>query len=377
MFLNHQTFWGIFFSAPKKSSDFCETFEGLLLGVDCAGGRFWLVADLEAGIRFFCTFVFVLGGKKLIRKGMMMKKMLVFLGVGVLIFCSCAIRITEKAVIAGQERVPYDSVRIGRYAAGAGSEALAEAVRSLPNRRQNVFYGDDSLTVVREYLAVNDSVTLEYFVFSPLRVTQTAYVFTGYGALNVGIFPSLMELSKRREVRVICLSYSGYGLSTGQFSVNGQFEYNQAFYDRLKGGNVGRVSVLGYSMGSIYASALAADNALDQLVLLAPISDVPDFLKQMKKNGMRGKYRLLKPFIKLKLDRSLAQISNVEKVQHFEGDLLIFHARDDGTLPFMMAEKLYQSSISEHKKLLLVDAGGHGAAFRDGNWGEIMDLGWR
>jgi pimeloyl-ACP methyl ester carboxylesterase len=289
-----------------------------------------------------------------------------------LTFASCAIRITERTALGGQTRVPYDSIRINRYAAEAGDRDLAEAIRSLPNQKKNVFYSSDSLTVIRDYLNINDSVTLEYFVLSPLRPTQTVYAFSGYGALSVGLFPSLMELSKSREVRVICLSYSGYGLSTGRFSIGKQFDYNQFFYDRLKQDNIGRVSVLGYSMGSIYASALAADNALDQLVLLAPISDARDFAKQMKKQGMRGGYSLLRPFVQLKPDSGLLRISNVAQLQRFEGDVFIFHAKDDRTLPFEMSEKLYRSGVSREKKLMLVDEGGHGAPFMNPNWEEVM-----
>jgi pimeloyl-ACP methyl ester carboxylesterase len=237
-----------------------------------------------------------------------------------------------------------------------------------------VFYSDDSLTVVRNYLAVNDSVTLEYFVFSPPGPRRTAYVFSGYGALSVGLFPSLMELAKRREARVICLSYSGYGLSTGQFSIRKQFDYNQFFYDRMKGENVGRVTAIGYSMGSVYAAALAADNALDQLVLLAPISDAADFLEQMRRQGMRGKYALLRPFVRLKVERDLMRISNVLQLQRFEGEVFIFHAKDDRTLPFGMSEKLYRSSISTKKELVLVEEGGHGAAFLKENWERVLEM---
>jgi pimeloyl-ACP methyl ester carboxylesterase len=294
-------------------------------------------------------------------------------GITLLMFTSCAIRISEKAALGGQTQVRYDSLHINRYTAGVEDNDWLEAIRSLPNHKKNVFYSSDSLTVVREYLHVNDSITLEYFVISPLRPTQTVYAFSGYGALSVGLFPSLMELSKSRDAKVICLSYSGYGLSTGHFSIQQQFDYNQFFYNRLKQDNIGRVSALGYSMGSIYASALAADNALDQLVLLAPISDAADFAKQMKKQGMRGGYSLLRPFVQLRLDSKLQRISNVAQLQRFAGKVFIFHAKDDRTLPFSMSEKLYRWSVSKEKRLVLVDEGGHGAPFVRENWREIRD----
>lgn len=304
--------------------------------------------------------------KKLIRLSFILSALCVIIN-------SCTYRITEQSVIGKYTTVPYDSARISRYIKNLTDSNLIASMQNLSNTKINVFYKGDSLTVIRDYLPVNDSITLEYFTFLPQIITQTIYVFSGYGALNVGLFPSLMMLAKADNAKIISLCYSGYGNSSGSFSVLRQFEYNQQFFNLLSNTYTGKISVMGYSMGSLYATRLAVDNEIDNLFLLAPISDSYDMAKKAK-NDANGIYMAVMPFVKLQYDADLQQISNVEQLMKYKGKVAIFHAKDDRTLPFSMSEKLYESSISANKSLTLYETGDHGAPFDNDNWKKIIEM---
>jgi esterase/lipase len=136
----------------------------------------------------------------------------------------------------------------------------------------------------------------------------------------------------------------------------------------------GRLTVMGYSLGSVFATDIAVNNNVGQLILLSPVSDVADMLKHYKRAFLSGVKVVLRPFIDLTAKDYLLAISNLEKIKHFPNKLLIFHAKDDADLPYKMGKKLYENALSEKKQFVSVRKGGHAAAFEHQNLLKVV--GW-
>jgi len=224
----------------------------------------------------------------------------------------------------------------------------------------------------RQFLVVNDTITLEYFIFEPKHIKKRGIYFLGNGTSILNVAEKLFELSAGTSSKIFVLNYRGSGKSKGTPSFRTQFIDNQTFITSIEVKERETLQFcVGYSLGSIFATYSAVENNIGHLYLLSPFSNSQQLFKYAKKQNTKGLKALLRPFIKVTADDYLSGISNIEKIQNYNGKLVVFHGTKDYILPYTMGESLYRSYNSENKEFIPLIDGGHGAAFESNNW-EIL-----
>lgn len=196
--------------------------------------------------------------------------------------------------------------------------------------------------------------------------------FLGNGSSILYSYKELERLSVETESKVYVLNYRGYGKSEGVPSFKTVFEDNNSFFKFIKSTGDNINFVIGYSLGSIFATYLATDNKIDNLILLAPFSCADDMFALIKNKNTKGIKSIARPLVKLTAPDYLLKLSNTEKIAAYNGFLVISHAVDDKSLPFDMGKKLYQSCPSLQKEFIEIDNGGHNAPFKDIYWEQII-----
>lgn len=183
----------------------------------------------------------------------------------------------------------------------------------------------------------------------------------------------LIALAKQTNSKIYILNYRGYGKSDGIPSFKTQFNDNKHFFDEIIRAESKVNYVIGYSLGSIFASRLATENNIPNLYLLSPFSNAKTLLAYQKKAFTRGPKIVLRPFLKLKTEEHLLSISNTEQVQKFKGNLVIMQGTSDKVLPYSMGVSLYENAITPSKKIYPLKNGEHNAPFKKENWNIIIN----
>ncbi|MEW5676153.1 alpha/beta fold hydrolase [Flavobacterium enshiense] len=232
---------------------------------------------------------------------------------------------------------------------------------------------NETITVNRDFFKPNDSITLEYFEFVPENYKKSGFFFLGNGSTILRVFDDLEKLARATQTKIYVLNYRGYGKSEGEPSFKTVFSDNQHFLNFVQK-KQGKINVaIGYSLGTVSATYLSADNKIPELILLAPISNAKETVAVIKKRQTRGIGIVLRPFIKLKMPDYLSDLSNNDKIKSYKGKVIIMHAKDDETLPYAMGVSVYNNVTSPDKEFISLEGGGHKAPFDQANWNTIIE----
>jgi len=171
----------------------------------------------------------------------------------------------------------------------------------------------------------------------------------------------LTEWAARYNVSVVYIDYRGYGASSGAPSL-GQLPADAlSVYDRTQ---VMRrdvpTFVMGFAIGSIPATYLAARRPVAGLVLVAPVSSLDDeSLYRPKKDGEPWYIAHFMPTVKTKPGFEIPDDSKpVLQIRQVSAPLLLIHGEADGTVPPQCGRQVYESAKGE-KELLMVPKVGH------------------
>ncbi|WP_300566055.1 alpha/beta hydrolase [Flavobacterium sp.] len=293
-------------------------------------------------------------------------------------FVSCkTIEVTEKWAFKESK---YEFNRFNNYINNsdyntARKESLSKILTNITQTDTTEIINESAFNLKRSFFKPNDSIRLEYFEFIPKNYTKTGLFFLGNGSSILKVCEKLEELSIKTATKIYVLNYRGYGKSDGTPSFKTQFTDNTNFLNFVtKKDDMKPKLAIGYSLGSISATYLAVDNNLKELYLLAPLSNAKEavsFLKKQKTTGIKSVFR---PFIKITTEAHLLKISNTEKIENYNGKLVIAHAKDDDVLPYEMSKSLYEANHSTDKKLITLEKGGHAAPVYSDNWNTIIDI---
>ncbi len=244
------------------------------------------------------------------------------------------------------------------------------------NTEDSIVYDSDSVKIKRDFVAVNDTITTEYFTYIPSFYKQTIVFFIGNNSRHTSYTDVLSNLAVATKSKIISWNYRGYGKSSGVLSFKTQFEDNKTIFEKIGSREGDKPLILmGYSLGSVFACDLAVKEQIDKLVLLAPLSSVDDWLAYNKDCIMSGWKLILRPFVALKAKQGeeyVMKINNIDKMAMFNKDLLIVQAKDDTMLPYFMGQKLYKESESKHKQFITLENGDHEAPLANENIGKIV-----
>jgi esterase/lipase len=250
-------------------------------------------------------------------------------------------------------------------------KALLYAVDKVINK-DDVFIGAKNGVELQRNFLTNNNAKMEYFVFKPKNADKVGVYFLGNGSNIFNFTDNLFELSDKTNSKIYVLNYRGYGKSDGTPSFKTQFDDDNYFYNYIKKNENKIDYVVGYSLGSIFATYLTVDNNIKELFLLSPFSDTKDYFDHFKNQNMKGAKSLAKSFVRIKADDYLMKISNVEKIKNYKGKLVVFHGTQDNMLPYSMGKKLIDNSVSTNKKMYTIPQGNHGSAFNKENWENLV-----
>lgn len=199
-----------------------------------------------------------------------------------------------------------------------------------------------------------DSVSLNSWFLLRDDAEATVLYFGGNGFLMVKSRP-LIEAYATMPVNLILFDYRGYGLSSGEPSVEGIQTDARAIFDAVQELAEERITPLfvhGHSMGSFLSGYIADREDVTGYILESPISEVNSWTKNLVP-------WLLRPFIRFDIESSIASQDNLKRVSTVDHPLLIIGGSDDDITPFSMAEELLAASASTQKELVKIEGGTH------------------
>lgn len=147
---------------------------------------------------------------------------------------------------------------------------------------------------------------------------------------------------------VFILDYRGYGKSEGEIKSQDEiFQDNQVIYNTLKKKyNEEKITILGYSIGTGFASKLASDNNPKRLILQAPYYSLTDLMKNT--------YSILPTFIlRYKLETN-------EYLKKCKMPITLFHGDNDEVIYYNSSVKLNEAFKTQTTLITLKNQGHNG-----------------
>ncbi|GEM56310.1 alpha/beta hydrolase [Flavobacterium branchiophilum NBRC 15030 = ATCC 35035] len=290
-------------------------------------------------------------------------------------FASCkTIKVSEKSAFQESKyklEASSSYIKLSNKSENEKNTAI-QALNKVIETQDTLIFNINEVELLRNFIN-HDNIKMEYFVFKPKNIQKIGVYFLGNTTNILNVTDYLIELSAQTNAKIYVLHYRGYGKSEGTPSFKSQFDDNNYFFKTLLASNQQIDFVLGYSLGSVFATYAAIDNNIHNIFLLSPFSETKDYFTHFKNQSMKGGKSLLKPFVKITADDYLLNISNINKLKSFKGKLVIFHGKSDNILPYTMGKKIYNSYISNTKKLYTIEGGNHSAAFQQDQWEQLIN----
>lgn len=215
-------------------------------------------------------------------------------------------------------------------------------------------FSNTTFSLENRTIDTDDGEQLDAWFLTRDDAMATVLYFGGNGFLMVKSRP-LIETYSEIPVNFVLFDYRGYGLSSGEPSVEGIKRDARTIFTEvqaLANESSHPVFIHGHSMGSFLSTYITEQNKVAGYVLESPITEVNSWTKKLVP-------WLLRPFIRFDINDQIASQNNVERVQSIEYPLLILGGSDDDITPFDMAQELYSISISAEKSIVEIDGGTH------------------
>ena len=229
-------------------------------------------------------------------------------------------------------------------------------------------FSSQNLTLSNKTIETDDGITLNAWHLTRDDAQATVLYFGGNGFLMVKSRP-LIEAYSNMPVNIILFDYRGYGLSSGEPSVEGIQTDARTMYrhaDALSDSLSIPLYIHGHSMGSFLSTYTAKREDVAGYILESPVSEVSGWTKKLVP-------WLLRPFVRFDIDSNIASQNNLERVATITSPLLVIGGTEDNITPFEMAEDLYKASASSDKKLVSIEGGNHNDLPYFGNYATSIE----
>lgn len=206
---------------------------------------------------------------------------------------------------------------------------------------------DAGLTGAEELrLATNDGETLVAWHAPPTDGRPLILYFHGNGGALVDRVPRFRALMAK-GYGLLAIAYRGYGGSTGAPTQDGLMRDGEAAYReaRVRGYEGRRIVLVGESLGSGVATALAATHEAAALVLDSPFSSAVDVAE--------ARFGLF-PVRWLMVDQFRSDLA----IRDVRVPVLVAHGDQDGVIPINLAQRLFDLA-NQPKTFLHVPGGAH------------------
>ncbi len=227
-----------------------------------------------------------------------------------------------------------------------GLAAFQRRLQYFPDRRltdlaQTGMCGGEELR-----LSTPDRETLVAWFFPAKDGLPLILYFHGNAGALVDRVPRFRMLTAR-GYGLLAVSFRGYGGSTGSPTQSGLMQDGEAAYRevRARGYDGDRIVILGASLGTGVAIALAVSHEAAALVLEAPYLSALD---------VASTHYPFFPVRRLMLDRFRSDLA----IGHVHVPVLMVHGEEDDVIPISSAKRLFELA-NEPKTFASVPGGGH------------------
>lgn len=221
-------------------------------------------------------------------------------------------------------------------------ERLIFQVEKLPKDFKYTF----KLPFEEHFLKMKDGAEINVLHFKNAESKGLILYFHG----NAGSLERWGEVIKplvEKKYELLIMDYRGYGKSTGVLGPRKMLSDAEEVYEFAKQFSEEKDIILyGRSLGSAFASYLAGKKNPKLLVLETPfysLRDVVKYVAPMYPSKVLLKYRF----------------NNRIALKKATCPIYIFHGTDDLVVPYVSAEKLYQSLNPEQAQFTVIESGGH------------------
>lgn len=253
----------------------------------------------------------------------------------------------------------------------AAAVALAASACTLTVTEQMVLpatrYGFDPLTdeVRRRNVVVQvaPDVTLRGWYLEKERAERVVLYFYGNGQHMLAAEPDIYGIAQHLEANVLCLDYRGYGFSGGQPSLEHAGQDALAAFDRLQALNRAGLPalVMGWSLGTGYATYVAANRDTAGAILLAPMTTAEEVAAHW--NDRLPWFADI--FFSFDVSPALRDLESQpgKVIDRVTEPLLVIHGTEDPVLPYDQGKALYERAPSRPKHLCTLEGVDHGLSF--------------
>jgi alpha-beta hydrolase superfamily lysophospholipase len=147
---------------------------------------------------------------------------------------------------------------------------------------------------------------------------------------------------------LLVMDYRTYGKSTGKLSEENLFNDAQLFYDFVKDRfPEDEIILYGRSLGSAFATRLAAENNPKMLILESPFYSL--------KSVAKSRFPILPVGLLIRY-----HFDNNKYIKNVNSRTVIFHGTSDNVVPFKSGKKLYEAASPKNgKHFVEITGGGH------------------
>ncbi len=199
-----------------------------------------------------------------------------------------------------------------------------------------------------------DGARINAWYLARPQARATVLLFGG-NAFALARSRGFVEAITRHPVSLFMIDYRGYGRSEGTPTVAAFKADALAAYDALRGrfaADPSRLIVHGHSLGSFAATLVASARPVAALVLQNPATNARDAVRAAVPWYAR-------PFVRLEISPALLAESNLDRIAAVRVPTLVAGGTGDRITSPAMARALYAACPSPHKRLLIVQGGGH------------------
>lgn len=204
-------------------------------------------------------------------------------------------------------------------------------------------------------LKSNDNKALLNGIFLDNEKSQNViFIIQGNGMkISQGGIKMIKQLTQL-NTDIVMFDRRGLGSSNGQANIKNLISDASQQYNFIKNQLAPQnIIVHGYSLGSFIAAKLSKTKDIDALILQGSATNVHDWLDEKMP-------WYTKLFVTVKIEDEFNTIDNQDIVKnHYSGPLLIIGAHEDEQVPGVLSQKLYESSQSKNKKLIMVENSNH------------------
>ncbi|TVZ51531.1 alpha/beta hydrolase [Dokdonia sp. Hel_I_53] len=196
------------------------------------------------------------------------------------------------------------------------------------------------------WLSGSDGASLHGIHF-PVENAKGALLYYHGNAGSLARWGEIVQYFVKQGYAVVVMDYRQFGKSSGSLSEQLLYEDSLAWYDFVKKTYPNQaITVYGRSLGTTFATYVASQNRVKQLILETP------FYSIQNEASTRFPFLPVKRLLKYRFP-------TFEFINKVSAPILVLHGTEDTVVDYTHAKRLYEGIESNEKRLVTILGGGH------------------